>query len=79
MNSVRFQNIEFKIREIDLPQWGNVLISITGLNEKLMSEGGSYVSEIANVIDDQIFYYVDETQIVCSEEELIQILTLELR
>jgi hypothetical protein len=58
-----FQNISYKIRELNLPKFGDVLISTTSLIEKLFDLTGKYVSEEALLIDEQIFYFVEECEI----------------
>lgn len=58
-----FQNINYKIRELNLPKFGDVLISTTSLNEKLFDLTGKYVSDEALLIDEQIFYFVEECEI----------------
>jgi hypothetical protein len=63
MDNIKFQNQNFKLRELDLPEFGNVLISTFSLNDKLMNENGSYVSEEALNIDERIFYFVEENEI----------------
>ncbi len=71
---LNFQNINFKTREIALPEFGNVLISTNTLNEKLLNSNGSYVSEEALKIDEYIFYFVEEGEIELPETELTELL-----
>lgn len=66
--------IEFKVREIDLPEFGNVLISTNSLNELLFNEEGSYISDEAVEVDEQIFYFVEENEIELPEEELVTLI-----
>ena len=74
MDTIEFKCEEFRIREIDLPTIGNVYISTISLNDKLLDEKGSYVSEEASRIDEQIYFFVEEEQIVFREEELTKII-----
>ena len=70
MNSISFQNKEYKIREISVPDFGERLISTNNLNEILFDEQGSYVSEEAEIVDNAIFYYVEENEIDLKESDL---------
>jgi hypothetical protein len=79
MDTVTFQNKEFKIREIELPEFGKVLISTTSLNESLFIKDGRYVSEEANGIDDQIYYFVEENEIELKEEKIISLLSMQIQ
>ena len=78
MNTINFQNKEFKIRKIELPEFGNVFISVISLNELLLNKNGGYISEEANIIDEQIFYYVDDFEIEFDDEVLIKLIKLEV-
>ncbi len=77
MDTIIFENKEFKTREIDFPEFGNVLISTVSLNELLLKDG-IYVSDEAVNIDEQIFYFVDENEIKLSDENLIDLITKQL-
>lgn len=79
MDSIEFQNQEFKVREIELPEFGNVLISTNSLNELLLNEDGCYTSDESEIVDEKIFYFVDDNEIELSEEELIKVVILEVR
>ena len=77
MNTIKFQNVEYKIREIDVPQIGAVLISTHILNNLLTDEFGAYVSKEARFIDEQIFYFVDDSEIELNEKLLTNLLPLQ--
>jgi hypothetical protein len=77
MNTIKFQNIEYKVREIELPQIDNVFISTSTLNDALLNNGSDYVSQEAQSIDEQIFYYVEENEIEFNEADLIKLVTLQ--
>ena len=79
IESIKFQNKEFEVRELKLFEFGDVFISTISLNELLINESGNYTSEEAISIDEKIFYFVDENEIELSEGELIKSVTLELR
>jgi hypothetical protein len=71
---ITFQNTRYKTREVELPEFGNVLISTDKLNVQLLNENGSYVSEQALRIDEQIFYFVEESEIELLDTELRKLL-----
>ncbi len=76
---ITFQNQNFKGREIEISEFGNVLISTNSLNKLLMNEDGSYSSNEAQVVDEQIFYFVEDHEIDLDEEVLIKAIALELK
>ena len=78
MDTIRFQNKEYKTRKIELPELGSVLISTTSLNDALMNSGSEYISEEAKKIDEEIYFFVEENEIELSDEKLIILLTLEV-
>lgn len=60
---IKFQNTNYKTREIKLREFGNVLISTNSLSAKLLDEKCSYVSEEAIRVDEQIFFFVEDDEI----------------
>lgn len=79
MDIISFQNKEFEIREIELNEIGNVWISTNSLNEMLLNENGSYISDEAISVDENIFYFVDEIEMKLSDRELINLITKEIQ
>lgn len=79
MDTINFQNTKFKIREIELPEIGNVLISTTSLNELLLNKDGNYISNEANIIDDKIYFFVDHKEIELSNVELVNLIIKEIK
>lgn len=74
MDAVKFQNIKYKLREIGLPEVGNVFISTTNLNNALMNNGSNYVSDEAKKIDEEIYFFVEENEIELNEVHLIELI-----
>ena len=72
MDTINFQNKEFKIREVEFPEIGNVLISTNSLNESLLNECGGYVSDEAISVDENIFYFVNDNEMRLSDNELCE-------
>lgn len=79
MNKIEFQNNQYKVREVEIHEIGNVLISTTSLNHLLLNDDGSYVSDEAISIDESIYYFVDKNDIELSDDELISLLTTEVK
>lgn len=65
-----FQNIEYPIRQVNLPKFGKVSVSIDALNEKVINKNNGYVSKEAAYIDEQIFFFISEDYIYKSKTEL---------
>lgn len=76
---ITFQNATFKSREINLTEFGNVLISTNPLNTLLMNESGSYISEEAIKIDELIFYFVEEDEIDLPDNEFRNLLLSQIK
>ncbi|MFT4203471.1 MAG: hypothetical protein QM610_06105 [Chitinophagaceae bacterium] len=70
MEEITFQEINYQIREIEIPEVGNVLISTTTLNDALITEDGGYVSIEASNVDEKIFFFVENNEITLSDSEL---------
>lgn len=77
MDIINFQNKEFKVREIELPDLGNVFISTANLNDALMNNGSDYISKEAQNIDEQIYFFVEENEIELTEKDLVKLVILE--
>jgi len=78
MDTIKFETKTFKIREIDLPKFGNVVISTTTLNQLLMNDDGGYTSNEAEMVDEQIFYFVDENELEYEQGKLIKLVSRQL-
>ena len=79
MDTINFQNKEFKLRELELPEIGNVLIATNSLNESLLNEYGSYVCDEAIIVDEKIFYFVNDNEIRLSDKELMNLINEEIK
>ena len=75
MQTIEFQNKEFKIREVYLHEFGNVIVSTISLNRQLLNKVGNYVSDEARFVDEQLFFFVEESEIDLPEYKLIDIIT----
>jgi hypothetical protein len=70
MRTINFNGKEFPFVNINLP-FGERQVSNHKLNEALMNLDGSYVSEEARIIDENIFYFVEEEVLRFRENEII--------
>ena len=73
MNTINFNGKAYFTREINLPNYGKVLISISELNSLLINDKGSYASAEAKEIDQQIYYFVEPEELLLPEEKLIRL------
>jgi hypothetical protein len=62
MNTITFNGKAYPTREINLPNYGYVLISISELNSLLINDKGDYESAQAKEIDQLIYYFVEPIQ-----------------
>jgi hypothetical protein len=60
----------YPIRIITLKNNECVVISTTDLNDSLFDENGQYISDCAKLIDEQIFFFVDKSEITLPENIL---------
>jgi len=75
MNRISFLNKSYPVRELFLDSISlEVTISTSDLNDALMNKDGSYVSESARIIDEEIFFFVERNEIELNDIELIKIL-----
>jgi hypothetical protein len=78
LTTIRFQDQEYKGRNIVLPEYGYVLIATTTLSAVLLDGNCNYTSEEAQTIDEQILFFVEDTEIGLPEEQFEQLLAQEL-
>ncbi len=67
---ILFNGTRFTTREINLPQFGLVVICTMALNKMLFDDLGAYVSDEAFLIDESIFLFVNDNEIDIPEDEL---------
>lgn len=79
MYNIEFKNQIFKVRELDMPEFGNVLISTTTLCDLLIDGNGNYLSEEAISVDEKLFFFVEENEINSDESELIETIMLAIQ
>jgi len=59
MNSVKFEHQNYQIRQVDIENSEIRNIASTTLNKRLINAKGSYTSEEARYIDEQIYFFVE--------------------
>ena len=75
MNRISFLNKSYPVRELFLDSISlEVTISTSDLNNALMNKDGSYVSESARILDEEIYFFVERNEIELDDIELIKIL-----
>ena len=77
METIKFNQREYPTLLLNFP-FGERMISVAKLNDNLMNEDGSYVSENARLVDEDIFYFVDEEDLNLSDDELVQLILSEI-
>ena len=70
---ITYQNRKFETRELDLHDWGLVTVSTTSLGDLLFNDETGYPSKEAEVIDENIFFFVAENEINLSDKELAKV------
>ncbi len=70
LKSIVFESLEYKLREIYIPRLGNVIISTTRLSNALLQNGSGYVSDEAQIIDEKIYFFVEDREIELTNKEL---------
>lgn len=78
MRTLKFDRTSYLIRTITSPAFGEVDVAPASLNDKLMDETGGYTSEEARLIDEQIFFYVDDAVMHYDDDDLIKYLEEEV-
>ena len=74
METITFEKESYNLREIQIPEFGAVMISTLSLNKRLLDDEGAYVNNTAIEIDEQIFYFVEESEIDLPEQQLVNLI-----
>ncbi len=69
MRTIVFDDIEYKLRDVFIKNFGIRTIGTKSLENKLLKDG-VYVSGAAQVIDENIFYYVEDKEINYDDKKL---------
>lgn len=77
MEFIEFEGKTFPTVMVNLP-FGERKISNIDLNELLLNIDGSYVSEKARLIDESIFYFVEDNVLRFRENEISKLILSEI-
>lgn len=77
MEMIEFEGKKYQSVLVDMP-FGERRVSIETLNEILMNLDGSYVSEKASIIDEEIFYFVADEYISFENDKLAKLILSEI-
>lgn len=78
MDKIIFNEKEYSIRDIYIPNYGTVTISSLELDDCLMKKDGTYVSREARYVDEQIFFFVEQNDLALSASALSKKIRLSL-
>lgn len=74
---IKFEGKEYPSVIVNLP-FGERKVSNIQLNESMMNFDGSYVSNEARLIDEEIFYFVEESALGLQETKLVELILSEI-
>lgn len=77
MKIIEFEGKTYPSVLVNMP-FGERRISTETLNESLMNFDGSYVSENARIVDEEIFYFVAEESISIENYKLVKLILSEI-
>lgn len=69
---IEFNGKKYPTKQVNIPEFGERLVSVESLEESLMDAEGFYVSDKAQVIDEKIFFYVPDDVINEDEKSLVE-------
>ena len=69
---IEFDGKEYPTKLLNIPNFGEKLISVESLEESLHDAEGFYVSDEARVVDEKIFFYVPDDVIDDDDESLTE-------
>jgi hypothetical protein len=75
---ITFDNKNFKTRLVGTKEFGEVLISVEALNDILTDNEGGYVSDEAEFVDEQIFYFVSDNEIGLPLSKLTELINTQI-
>lgn len=70
METIMFNGMQYKARVIKVKTFGERLIAGESLEEKLLDEKGNYVSDEARLVDESVFFYVEDKWLNADDEQL---------
>lgn len=76
---IMFDDKLHETKWMKLPEFGNVLIAKTILRNLLLDDDCEYTSEEAKVIDESIFFYVEDDEFNMRNKSLSKIIISQLK
>lgn len=70
MSSVIFRGRTYPCRVVDVQNYGERFVSVESLEKALFDGEGTYVSDKARLIDEDILFFVPDSCITLGDEEL---------
>lgn len=72
MDAIEFDKKKYKIRQVEIDNLGLLSIASTRLNDKLLCENGTYKSNEAAYIDEQVYFFVEPAKLKLNDDDLIE-------
>lgn len=69
METIKFNGKKYPVKEVYIEDFGNRPVSVLSLADELITEDGDFVSEEAKAIDETIFFYVEDGEIIKEDLE----------
>lgn len=60
---MEYKGKEYQARLVEIPGWGERVVSVESLEKELLPDGARYADEEARWVDEQIFFYVPDEEI----------------
>lgn len=76
---ILFEDAWHETRQIFLPKFGHVMIAKVALRDLLLDDDCEYVTDEAEAIDEQIFYFVENNEFAMNNKLLAQLMLLQLK
>jgi hypothetical protein len=73
MDYLIFEDKEYPVKNIWLSEFENVNISTIDLNYQIVNENGGYKNFEAEIIDEHVFYFVSNEEILLECEDLAKL------
>lgn len=76
---IMFDDKLHETKWMKLPEFGNVLIAKTSLRNLLLNDDCEYTSEKSKIIDESIFFYVEDEEFNMSNKSLSKLMWSQLK
>ncbi|QLE01030.1 hypothetical protein HX109_05415 [Galbibacter sp. BG1] len=77
MEMIKFEGKEYPTLLLSFP-FGERQVSTEKLNDSLMNVDGTYVSEDARIIDEEIFYFTADENLLLKNDKLVELILSEI-